>query len=478
MSVASPTPTPTPPPPSPWYRRGVGQALTTTARFLLHQWLLIGIGVVCVLAYYFPNVAKNGGIIRSEYSVLYGAMALIFLISGLSVPREKLFRHLLNWRLHVLVQGISFLFIPALMLAVVHMILAGDPHAHIDRAVLAGYVFLACIPTTIASNVVMTRSAGGDDAAALVEVIIANFLGPFVTAGWTMTLLPADPAFDPWRASADGDLSAMYRDVFKQLGLAVLLPLVVGQLVRWTWPDRTAWVLQTFKLPKLSTACLLLLIWSTFSSCFATGALQTLSAQTIIFVTLFNIALYIFMTAVCFLFSRPPACLASLAIPIPVPAFLPRFMDAENPGGDGGEKPRMVEFRPFRPMDPKEAIAVCFCAPAKSNALGIPLLYAMWGSLELYLKAKTSVPVLLFTTEQICVAHFFVHWFRKWRVRVEGVQFGDAEGEGDTEGGARRGGDGSEQEGVGSGLVAADATGKRAAVENGGWREKDASTLV
>ncbi|PYH85887.1 hypothetical protein BO82DRAFT_371303 [Aspergillus uvarum CBS 121591] len=470
MSVASPTPTP--PPSPPWYRRGVGQALTTTARFLLRQWLLIGIGVVCVLAYYFPNVAKNGGIIRSEYSVLYGAMALIFLISGLSVPREKLFRHLLNWRLHVLVQGISFLFIPALMLAVVHIILVGDPHAHIDRAVLAGYVFLACIPTTIASNVVMTRSAGGDDAAALVEVIIANFLGPFVTAGWTMTLLPADPAFDPWRASADGDLSAMYRDVFKQLGLAVLLPLVVGQLVRWTWPDRTAWVLQTFKLPKLSTACLLLLIWSTFSSCFATGALQTLSAQTIIFVTLFNIALYIFMTAVCFIFSRPPAFLASLAIPIPVPAFLSRFISAaENPGEDDGAKRRkVVEFRPFRPMDPKEAIAVCFCAPAKSNALGIPLLYAMWGSLELYLKAKTSVPVLLFTTEQICVAHFFVHWFRKWRVRVEGVQLGDAEGSGE--------GEGSKREGVGSGSVAEEVTGKGGTVENGGWREKDASTLV
>ncbi|OJJ97218.1 hypothetical protein ASPACDRAFT_53988 [Aspergillus aculeatus ATCC 16872] len=410
----------------------MGQALKTTALFILHQWLLIGIGVVCVLAYYFPNVAKNGGIIRSEYSVLYGAMALIFLISGLSVPREKLFRHLLNWRLHVLVQGFSFVVIPALMLAVVHIILVGDPHQHIDRAVLAGYVFLACIPTTIASNVVMTRSAGGDDAAALVEVIIANFLGPFVTAGWTIALLPADPAFDPWRGAAagTGDLSDMYRDVFKQLGLAVLLPLVVGQLVRWTWPDRTAWVLLTFKLPKLSTACLLLLIWSTFSSCFATGALQTLSVQTIIFVTLFNIALYIFMTAACFVLSRPPAFLARVVIPIPVPGFLSRFTAAgrRNPGEDDPKR-RKVEFRPFRPMDPKEAIAVCFCAPAKSNALGIPLLYAMWGSLELYLKAKTSVPVLLFTTEQICVAHFFVHWFKKWRVRVEGIQMGDGDAE-------------------------------------------------
>lgn len=227
---------------------------------LLHQWLLIGIGVACVLAYFFPSVAKHGGVIRSEYSVLYGVIAIIFLISGLSIPRQKLFTQFMNWRLHLGVQVISFLFIPALVLAVVHIILAGDPAGHIDRAVLAGYILTACIPTTIASNVVMTRSAGGDDAAALVEVLLANILGPFVTAAWTVTLLPKTTEFDPWRYGG-GSLGSMYRAVFQQLGLSVLLPLFIGQLVRWTWPERTALILEKTKLPKLASVCMLLLIW-------------------------------------------------------------------------------------------------------------------------------------------------------------------------------------------------------------------------
>lgn len=237
------------------------QILKTTTLFILHQWLLIGIGVVCVLAYYFPNVAKHGGIIRSEYSILYGAMAVIFLISGLSIPRQKLFQQFLNWRLHALVQVTSFLFIPAVVVALVHAIIAGDTQERIDRAVLAGYIFTACIPTTIASNVVMTRAAGGDDAAALVEVLIANVLGPFITAAWTVTLLPHTAEFDAWRTQGGSNLQRMYKDVFKQLGLSVLLPLVVGQFIRWTWSEKTAWVLQRFRLAKLSTACLLLLIW-------------------------------------------------------------------------------------------------------------------------------------------------------------------------------------------------------------------------
>lgn len=234
--------------------------LKSTVLFILRQWLLIGIGIACVLAYFFPDIAKHGGVIRSQYSILYGAIAIVFLISGLSIPRQKLLKQFLNWRLHIVVQATSFLFIPALVLAIVHIILAGDPHNRIDRAVLAGYILTACIPTTIASNVVMTRSAGGDDAAALVEVLIANILGPFVTAAWTVSLLPKTAEFDVWRYGG-GSLGSMYRSVFQQLGLSVLLPLLVGQLIRWTWTDWTAWMLHKTRLPKLASFCLLLLIW-------------------------------------------------------------------------------------------------------------------------------------------------------------------------------------------------------------------------
>ncbi|KAL5360121.1 putative sodium bile acid cotransporter [Aspergillus floccosus] len=370
--------------------------LRSILTFLLHQWLLIGMGIACVLAYYFPSVAKHGGTIRAEYTILYGAMALIFLISGLTIPRDKLLRHARNIRLHLLVQSISFLLVPALLLAIVHLILAADssaPAPRIDPALLAGYLFTAAIPTTIASNVVMTRAARGDDAAALVEVLLANALGPFLSPAWTLAILPRAPAFDPWRA-ASADLAAMYRDVFRQLGLGVLLPLVVGQAVRWSWPEATARVVERARLAKVGSFCMLLLVWSTFSSCFATGALQSLAAESIAFVVCFNVGLYLCLTGVSFGLCRLPEL------------------------GGGGKARRWVKHA-FRPVPPEETIAVCFCAPAKSTSLGIPLLYAMWAPLDLLVKAKTSVPVLLYTTEQICVAHVLVQVFRRWRARMD-----------------------------------------------------------
>lgn len=64
----------------------------------------------------FVDVAAHGGSIRSEYSILYGAVALIFLISGLQLAPAKLKQNLMNWRLHVVVQGTSFLVFPTVVL--------------------------------------------------------------------------------------------------------------------------------------------------------------------------------------------------------------------------------------------------------------------------------------------------------------------------------------------------------------------------
>jgi sodium/bile acid cotransporter 7 len=54
----------------------------------------------------------------------------------------------------------------------------------------------------------------------------------------------------------------------------------------------------------------------------------------------------------------------------------------------------------------------------------------MWAPVDFYTKAKTSVPVLLYTTEQICVAQFFVQLFRRWHARIAEKE--DVEGDGDV----------------------------------------------
>lgn len=123
-------------------------------------------------------------------------------------------------------------------------------------------IVLSCLPTTIASNVVMTRASGGDDAAAIIEVVVGNTLGAFISPGLIYAFLPADEhSFDPFRPASPGTLGRMYAHVAMQLGLAVVVPLVVGQVVRWCWEREVVWALRRLYLGKVATFFLITLVW-------------------------------------------------------------------------------------------------------------------------------------------------------------------------------------------------------------------------
>lgn len=90
-------------------------------KFLLAQWQVLGIGVAVLLAWAFPNVGRRGGSIQSQYiplnarpltrryTVSYGAIGIIFLISGLSIQRQALVDNSSKLRLHLVVQITSYL---------------------------------------------------------------------------------------------------------------------------------------------------------------------------------------------------------------------------------------------------------------------------------------------------------------------------------------------------------------------------------
>lgn len=228
--------------------------------FAIDQWFLLLMGLLILLAYFFPIVGRRGGSIRSEYTINYGAVAIIFLISGLSLPFDKLVKHARNIRLHLIVQTYSFLFTSAVFFGVAA---AASTNPSIEVSALIGLIAVGCLPTTIASNVTMTREAGGDVAATMVSVTIGNLLGPFITPLLIARLyLPAVTAFQAWiPVEAIGNLSPLYRNVMMQMGLSVYLPLAVGQVVRAIWTDFVQKTVTKYKLAKVGSVMLLLLVW-------------------------------------------------------------------------------------------------------------------------------------------------------------------------------------------------------------------------
>ncbi|KAI0118925.1 sodium bile acid symporter [Nemania sp. FL0031] len=378
-------------------RRGLG--------IILDNWLVIGFGLAAVLGYFFPHVAARGGIIKSEYSILYGGIGVIFLINGAQLSPEKLKEHATNWRLHIVVQGINLILIPVIQIILVRIIIAagGITSGNIEPSILVGMVVVSCIPTTIASNVVMTKNAGGDEAAAIIEVVIGNVVGSFLSPFLIYAFLPGDSVFDSLRPATPKTLGPMYVSVLKQLGLSVLLPLAIGQGLRWAFPKQTVWVLRTFYLAKLCSVILVLVAWSTFSGAFETGALTSLPKSSVIFNVFINVAEYLLFTVICYYIAFPPR---------PVVRVVNVYIADSR---IGSRLPGVVRRAVTVKRMPRElVVAVCFCGAAKTTSVGIPLAAAMWSQLDNFTISSIQVPVLLYTVEQVFIAQFLTIFFKWW----------------------------------------------------------------
>ncbi|KAG7876112.1 hypothetical protein KL938_004784 [Ogataea parapolymorpha] len=83
--------------------------------FAKTYWFYIGLAIFVVIARFAPNFARHGGLIRAEYTIGYGAVAVIFLGSGLSMGTKQLMANMANWRAHTVVLVLQFLITPAII---------------------------------------------------------------------------------------------------------------------------------------------------------------------------------------------------------------------------------------------------------------------------------------------------------------------------------------------------------------------------
>jgi solute carrier family 10 (sodium/bile acid cotransporter), member 7 len=93
------------------------------------------------------SIGMNGGIIRAEYTVKWGAVALIFLLTGVGLSTKEFLNQVLNWRLHIVTQAISFFAFSVAVYGVVWAIVASG-NTHLDRVVLGGIITMGVLPTT------------------------------------------------------------------------------------------------------------------------------------------------------------------------------------------------------------------------------------------------------------------------------------------------------------------------------------------
>ncbi|UFH34206.1 bile acid:sodium symporter family protein [Flavobacterium acetivorans] len=233
---------------------------------------VLSILIVVLLAYLFPKFGGESGPLPLGAIGSIG-ISLIFFFYGLKLSPEKMKAGLKNWKLHLLVQTCTFLVFPLIVLCFYPLISTED-----DRKIWLAFLFLASLPSTVSSSVVMVSIARGNIPSAIFNASISGLLGIIITPLWLGLFLNA--------AATNYDLG----DIYAKLLLEVLAPVILGLLLHRYW-GKMAQEYNRY-LTLFDKTIILLIIYKSFCTSFEEKVFNSINGGDLLVISTAILALF------------------------------------------------------------------------------------------------------------------------------------------------------------------------------------------
>jgi len=201
-----------------------------------------------LLAWFFPEWGSPESGIPLDLIASIG-ISLIFFFYGLKLSSQEIKIGLRNWKLHILVQTTTFLVFPLIVLVFYPFIKTGN-----GQTLWLAFLFLAALPSTVSSSVVMVSIAKGNIPAAIFNASISGLIGIVVTPLWMGLFLK--------QTTIDFNLGEIYFKLITE----ILLPVVIGIFLQRYW-GRFARKYSRY-LTLFDKSVILLIIFNSFSHSF------------------------------------------------------------------------------------------------------------------------------------------------------------------------------------------------------------------
>ena len=243
-------------------------------RFLPDGFIL-GIMLMIALAYLIPGVGAEGNFIELKVLIRYG-ISLLFFFYGLRLSPEKLVNDLSNWQLHLTIQSITFIVFPLIILFF-RPFLKGTENEVLWLSVF----FLAALPSTVSSSVVMVSIAEGNIPSAIFNASISGIIGIVITPLWMGIFLEKqNEAF-------------AFAEVLHDLVMQILIPLVIGLLLHRFWGK---WATRNKRyLSLFDKSVILTIVYHSFSNSFQNGIFSSIKTYELFVLSGCVIALFFFI---------------------------------------------------------------------------------------------------------------------------------------------------------------------------------------
>ncbi len=314
------------------------------AVFSLFDRFTLGVLTAVLLGIYLPCSGRGAEIAELITQL---AITIPFFFYGVRIQREQLIKGLLHWRLQLTIFGFTFLLFPLFMLGMQPVL---EPL--VTPLFFAGFLYVACLPSTVQGCVVYTSIAGGNVPAAICSAPTSSILS-IVLSPLLVSIL--------FETSGMG--AGVGLDAIKKVALLVLLPFIIGQLVQpwlreWSlrhkpilgWADQTpVWLVVYTAFAEASVSG----FWSEFNNMMITRLVL--------------------------------GCIVTVSLMQSLAYFVAKRLG----------------------FNLADRITIVFCGPKKSLAVGAPMMLAIFGSLD----KSLILPLLLYHQVQtIFCALLARHW--------------------------------------------------------------------
>ncbi|MEB3005413.1 bile acid:sodium symporter family protein [Capnocytophaga sp. G2] len=223
---------------------------------------------------------------RDEYNTVFNlnrfidwGICIIFLLYGLKLNIKEVFRDIKNWKLHLLVQLGTFVLFP-LLVVLFYPLAKGTEY----QLVWLSIFFLASLPSTVSSSVVMVSIAKGNITSAIFNASISGLIGIVAT--------PLLMGFFLGNASTEVNQG----EIIQQLLLKVLLPIILGLLLN---PLLKKWVDKYNKwIGQFDRFIILLIVYESFSDAFVKRIFLSVSLITFVIIAFASVGLFFVVYAI------------------------------------------------------------------------------------------------------------------------------------------------------------------------------------
>lgn len=221
------------------------------------DWFISGLFLMILVAWLKPGIGMDLQPVHLGLVIDIGVV-LIFFFYGLKLDPAKLKAGMSNWRMHAAIQLTTFFLFPLLILPFYPFM----KETNLEMFWM-GIFFLAALPSTVSSSVVMVSIAGGNIPGAIFNASISGIIGIVMTPFWMGLFLTGQQAgFD-------------FTHVLIQLITQIIVPVVAGLLLHRYFVH---WINR--HLPKLAAfdkIIILLIVYESFSRSFMSGIFASVS---------------------------------------------------------------------------------------------------------------------------------------------------------------------------------------------------------